>query len=114
MTKKPKRALVIPDVHFPIQDDAAVNCVIKAIKLVKPEIFICLGDLGEWHSVSPWRYKRRKRPPLEYTIKDLVKEAKLVNGPFNEIPCLSFELLEIDRSPIEYRGSISKTHFAVF
>ena len=79
MTKKPKRALVIPDVHFPIQDDAAVNCVIKAIKLVKPEIFICLGDLGEWHSVSPWRYKRRKRPPLEYTIKDLVKEAKLVN-----------------------------------
>ena len=41
MTKKPKEPLVIPDVHFPIQDDAIVNCVIKAIKLVKPEIFIC-------------------------------------------------------------------------
>jgi hypothetical protein len=76
---KHKRAVVIPDVHFPFQDDSAISCVLQAIKLVKPNIFICLGDLGEWHSISPWRYKRRRRPPLEYTIEDLVKEAELVN-----------------------------------
>ena len=77
--KEHRRAIVIPDVHFPIQDDAAVNVVLKAIKMVKPNIFVCLGDLGEWKSVSPWRYKRRKRPPLEYTLEDLKVEAAAVN-----------------------------------
>ena len=77
--KEHRRAIVIPDVHFPIQDDAAVNVVLKAIKMVKPNIFVCLGDLGEWKSVSPWRYKRRKRPPLEYTLEELKVEAAAVN-----------------------------------
>ena len=77
--KEHRRAIVIPDVDFPIHDDAAVNVVLKAIKMVKPNIFVCLGDLGEWKSVSPWRYKRRKRPPLEYTLEDLKIEAAAVN-----------------------------------
>ena len=98
---KHKRAVVIPDVHFPFQDDKAISCVLKAIKLVKPEIFICLGDLGEWHSVSPWRYKRRRRPPLEYTIDDLVKEAELVNKGLDrfddvlkEVKCTEKHMIE--------------------
>ena len=78
--RKHRRAIVIPDIHFPFQDDAAVNVVLKAIKMVKPNIFVCLGDLGEWVSVSPWRYKRRKRPPLEYTLEDLECEADKVNA----------------------------------
>ena len=77
--KEHRRAIVIPDIHFPLQDDAAINVVLKAIKMVKPNIFVCLGDLGEWKSISPWRYKRRKRPPLEYTIEDLEVEAAKVN-----------------------------------
>ena len=81
-TKKSKkrRALIIPDVHFPLQDDAAINCVIKAIPIIKPNIFVCLGDLGEWKSVSPFKYKRRKRPPLEYVIEELEKEQAKVNA----------------------------------
>jgi predicted phosphodiesterase len=79
-SKKPhRRAFVIPDVHFPYQHDAAVDVTIQAIKLVKPNIFICLGDLGEWKSVSPFKYKRRKRPPLEYVIEEVNEESKLVN-----------------------------------
>ena len=37
--KKHRRAIVIPDQHFPIHDQAAVNVVLKAIELVKPNIF---------------------------------------------------------------------------
>ena len=55
-----KRAIVIPDQHFPIHDESAVKVVLKAIEFVKPDIFINLGDVGEWSSVSGHRYKRRK------------------------------------------------------
>ena len=66
--KVTRRAIVIPDQHFPIHDEAAIKVVLKAIKIVKPNVFINLGDVGEWESVSGWKYKRRKRPPLEYQI----------------------------------------------
>jgi len=74
-----KRAIVVPDQHFPIHDESAVKVVLKAIGFVKPDIFINLGDVGEWESVSAWKYKRRKRPPLEYQLKEMVKEIKEVN-----------------------------------
>ena len=61
-------AIVIPDQHAPLQDKKAVNVVLKAIQLVKPSIFINLGDVGEFSSVSGHKYKRRKRPPLEYQL----------------------------------------------
>ena len=74
-----KRGIVIPDVHFPLEEQPAINCVLQAIKIVKPDVFICLGDLGEWRSASPYRYKRQKRPPLEYQLPEIEKEAELVN-----------------------------------
>ena len=43
-----RRAIVTPDKHAPIHDKAAINVVCKAIELVKPDIYIDLGDLGEW------------------------------------------------------------------
>jgi len=74
-----KRAIVVPDQHFPIHDESAVKVVLKAIDFVKPDIFINLGDVGEWESVSAWQYKRRKRPPIEYQLKEMVAEIKEVN-----------------------------------
>jgi len=74
-----KRAVVVPDLHFPLHDQPAVNCVLKAIRLVKPDVFICLGDIGEWESVSAWKYKRRKRPPLEYMLPEVDEEVRVVN-----------------------------------
>ena len=43
-----KRAIVTPDKHFPLADEAAIKVVCKAIELVKPNIYIDLGDTGEW------------------------------------------------------------------
>ena len=74
-----RRAVIIPDIHFPLEDRAAVNCVLKAIRRIKPNLAICLGDVGEWESVSTYRYKRRKRPPLEYVLPEIDTEIEAVN-----------------------------------
>ena len=51
MTKKDKnvvkRAIVTPDKHFPLADIPAINCLKQAIEIVKPDIYIDLGDVGE-------------------------------------------------------------------
>jgi len=74
-----KRAIIVPDQHFPLHDEKAVKVVLKAIDFIKPDIFINLGDVGEWESVSGHKYKRRKRPPLEYQLPEIDKEIKAVN-----------------------------------
>ena len=75
---KTKCAIVIPDVHAPLHDKKAVSVVCKAIEMVKPDTVINLGDMGEWDSVSAWKYKKKKRPPVEYIIKDVKKDIKSV------------------------------------
>tara|TARA_Y100000401_G_C8322409_1_gene226157 strand:- start:1452 stop:2234 length:783 start_codon:yes stop_codon:yes gene_type:complete len=74
-----KRAIVTPDKHFPYADMPAIKCLTKVIELVKPEIYIDLGDVGEWNAFSAWRFKRKKAPPLEYLIEDFDEDVKSVN-----------------------------------
>ena len=74
-----KRAIVIPDQHFPIEDKDAISVVLQAIRIVKPDLFINLGDVGEWESVSAWKYKKIKQPPLEYQLPEVDKEIAAVN-----------------------------------
>ena len=83
--KSIKRAIITPDKHFPYEDKPAINALIKAIKLVKPSIYVDLGDVGEWESVSQWRWKRKKRPPLEYMMPGIEKEIKAVNAGMDTI-----------------------------
>ena len=82
---KVKRAIVTPDKHFPYEDKPAINALIKSISLVKPSIYVDLGDVGEWESVSQWKWKRKKRPPLEYMIPDIKKDIDAVNDGMNLI-----------------------------
>ena len=74
-----KRAIVTPDKHVPLHDKKACNVVLKAIEIVKPDIYIDLGDLGEWASVSHWQWKRKKKPPVEYIIPKVEKDIADVN-----------------------------------
>jgi predicted phosphodiesterase len=74
-----KRAVVIPDQHFPIHDQKAVDCALAIIKFLKPSIFINLGDVGEWETVSAWKYKGKRLPPLEYQLPLVDKEIAEVN-----------------------------------
>ena len=75
---KVKRWVVATDTHYPLHDRKANSCMLQAIEKVKPDGFIHLGDLGEWDSFSHWKWKRRKRPPLEYQIPIIEEEIKEV------------------------------------
>ena len=46
-----KRAIVTPDKHAPIHDRKAISVVKQAIEIVKPDIYVDLGDLGELQDV---------------------------------------------------------------
>ena len=74
-----KRAVVTPDKHFPLHDQKAINCVKRAIEIVKPDIYIDLGDVGEFNAFSAWKWKRKRKPPLEYLIDDFVDDVNSVN-----------------------------------
>ena len=74
-----KRIFVTPDKHFPLHDKKAINVVCKAIELIKPDIYIDLGDTGEWELFSRHYWKDKERPPLEVLIPMLDKEVKSVN-----------------------------------
>ena len=70
---------MIPDQHFPLHSESAVRVVLQAIDIVEPDLFINLGDVGEWTSVSSWKYKKVKRPPLEYQLEEIDREIAKVN-----------------------------------
>ena len=74
-----KRAVVTPDKHFPLHDKKAINVVCKAIKIIKPDAYIDLGDTGEWALFSRHHWKNKEKPPLEVLIPMLDKEVKVVN-----------------------------------
>lgn len=83
---KPATVLVIPDTHvtFPGSpeggiDPAAESVLFQAIPIIKPTWTVHIGDVGEWQSVSPWQWKRRKRPPDEFILPFIHKEAKAIN-----------------------------------
>lgn len=82
-----KCIFVLPDQHYTIADSKeggvdrrAESCAHQALEIVKPDVFVNIGDCGEWASVSPWQYKKKKRPPLKYTLDELKAEAKAVNA----------------------------------
>lgn len=83
---KPRTAFILPDQHYAPPGDkaggvdpAAESVALQAIRIVKPDIFINLGDVIEGDSVSHFRYKKVKRPPLEYMITALLPELKAGN-----------------------------------
>ena len=75
-----RRAIVTPDKHFPLADMPAINVLCKTIEIVKPDIYIDLGDVGEWHGCSHWQWKKKKRPPIEYQLPFIEKDIVDVNS----------------------------------
>ena len=75
-----RRAIVTPDKHFPLHDELAIKVLCKAIEMIKPDVYIDLGDIGEWNSFSAWKYKRKQKPPLEFIIPELEKDVADVNA----------------------------------
>ena len=80
-----KRAIVTPDKHFPIHDQSAINVVCKAIEAIKPDIYIDLGDTGEWELFSKHYWKGLDKPPDHMLIPMLDKEVEVVNEGMDQI-----------------------------
>ena len=74
-----RRTIVTPDKHFPLADMPAIKVVCKAIEILKPDAYVDLGDTGEWEGCSAWKWKKKKRPPLEYQIPAIEKDIIDVN-----------------------------------
>jgi len=75
-----KRVFVTPDKHFPLADMPAIRAVCRAIEIVKPDVYVDLGDTFEGESVSHWKWKRKRKPPLENIIPDVEKEIQAANA----------------------------------
>ena len=80
-----KRVIVTPDKHFPLHDQRAINCLKRAIEIVKPDAYVDLGDVGEFHAFSAWKFKRVKKPPLEYLIESFDQDVKDVNKGMDQV-----------------------------
>lgn len=74
-----RRAVVTPDKHFPLADMGAISCLTQAIELVEPDIYVDLGDVGEWSHFSRHKYKGKEKPPLEFMLPDCDRDVKDVN-----------------------------------
>lgn len=74
-----KTAVVVPDIHAPLHNVPALGCILSCVEMVKPDIAIMLGDLAELGSVSPWKYKRRKRPDLDTHLNNIDQDIKSGN-----------------------------------
>ena len=81
-----KRAIVTPDKHFPLHDQPSINVLCKTIEIVRPDIYVDLGDIGEWESFSHWKYARKKAPPLEFMLPDMDAEVDDVNKCMDQFP----------------------------
>tara|TARA_R100000353_G_scaffold63157_1_gene49575 strand:- start:1461 stop:2252 length:792 start_codon:yes stop_codon:yes gene_type:complete len=80
-----KRVIVTPDKHFPLHDQPSINVLCKSIELIKPDAYVDLGDVGEWSEFSAWKYKRKKKPPLEHIVPLLDTDVKDVNKGMDQI-----------------------------
>ena len=96
-----KRYIVTPDKHFPLHDKKAINCLIQIIEDVKPDGYIDLGDVGEWHGSSHWQWKKKKRPPLEYQLEsidrdivDVNKGMDMIDEALDKVNCKTKHMIE--------------------
>ena len=95
MKKSPvRRAIVTPDKHFPLADMPSIKVLCKTIEIVKPDIYIDLGDVGEWSGCSHWQWSKKKRPPLEYQLPfieqdvvDVNKGMDIIDESLDKIKC---------------------------
>jgi hypothetical protein len=84
---KPATWVVVCDTHVAPEgsveggvDEAASSVLMQAVRLVRPDGFLHLGDVGEWESVCDYRWERRRRPPFEFLEPMVRRDGVAVNG----------------------------------
>jgi len=66
MTKrKAKRSVLLPDIHYPYQDEPSMDAVFQFIKWLKPDEVVLLGDAMDMTAISHWLEDKNMRKTLE-------------------------------------------------
>lgn len=78
--------------------------MLQAIKTIRPDGFINLGDFTEGESVAHWQWKKKKRPPLDYQLKDIDAEIGIVNAFWDDLDAV------LDRAKVKERIYIIGNH----
>lgn len=63
---KMKTVLVCPDVHIPFECESSIRCLIRVAKELRPDVFVCLGDLLDFYQLSRFD----KDPSRKTTVAD--------------------------------------------
>lgn len=89
-----RRALVTPDKHFPLHDQPAINAVCDAIQIVQPDVYIDLGDTGEWELFSTHHWRGIDKPPdhilipmLDSSVEEVNEGMDQIDRALNEVGC---------------------------
>lgn len=88
----PERIVLVPDLHYPLEDRAAVEAVMHFIEETKPDAVICLGDVCDFHQPSRWskdtaaEFQGSVFEDAEYTVKQFFEPLrKAYDGPIGVI-----------------------------
>jgi hypothetical protein len=74
-----KIGIVIADPHLEYVDKPAYACAMRGIQIIKPDIFINLGDTGDFPAASHHKWKKKRRPDLNYQLPEVDADIALVN-----------------------------------
>lgn len=69
-----ERIFVIPDTHVPYQDNKAWRLCLKAIKEIKPDKIVIIGDFADFYSVSDHDRDPNRKKLLTDEVEDVNRE----------------------------------------
>jgi hypothetical protein len=96
------------DVHFPFQDDVALDLLYQITGVVKPNLVACHGDLLDCYSISSFAKQLQHRPSLRDEIDLAVDHFETMNGLAPKARRLFFKGNHEDRLQREIRRMATK------
>jgi metallophosphoesterase superfamily enzyme len=80
--------VIIPDCHFPYHSESAWQVTLKAIRKLKPERIVVIGDFGDCYTISSFGKSPHRQQMLKHEL-DLIREG------FNQ-------LFEVSNCPVDF------------
>lgn len=76
----PRAVVVLPDTHFPYQDQVAVDVALKAISLIKPSRVVHLGDLLDCEAFSSHgRKKLSEGEAMDFIAQEITPARAMID-----------------------------------
>lgn len=81
------KVLVIPDIHVPFHNKRALDCVIKAIKIYKPDEIVQIGDFMDCYDISKYSRNTYRKSKLKTEVDITISIMKDIKKAAGDIPC---------------------------